>query len=77
MNRKKVVNLNNPPNSWKDQLINAGIMAGLGFFTTLAGIGAVGLMVDMKLGFLASGISAGFEFFLALALQRGLMKKED
>lgn len=77
MKRDKVMNVNDPPDSWRDQLINAGIMAGLGFFTTLAGIGAVGLMGDVKLGFLASGISAGFEFFLALALQRGLMKKGD
>jgi len=50
-------------------------MAGLGFFTTLAGIGAAGLLTDWKTGLLAAGIATGLEFFIALAAQRGLYRK--
>ena len=70
-------NLKDPPNSYVDQLINAAIMAGLGFFTTIAGIGAAGLLSNWQTGLLAAGISTGLEFFVALAIQRGLMKKPE
>jgi len=68
--------MRDPPNNLRDQVINAGIMAGLGFFTTLAGVGAAGLLADWRTGLLAAGIAAGLEFFIALAAQRKLVKKE-
>lgn len=61
---------------WKDTIIDAGIMAGLTFFTTLGGIGASGLLTDMKLGIIAAGISSGSEFFLILAIKRKLKEKK-
>jgi len=75
MKRHKVLNLRDPPDKWGDMIINAAIMAGLGFFTTLASMGAVGLITDPTASLAAAGIAAGMEFFLSLALQRGLLKK--
>lgn len=77
MKREEIVNLKDPPNSALDQLINAAIMAGLGFFTTLAGIGAAGLLSDWKTGLLAASIATGLEFFVALTIQKGLVKKHE
>lgn len=76
MNKNKVINMKDPPNGWRDKVINAGILAGLGFFGNLLGLGATGLTQDPKTALLAAGITASFEFFLALAIQRGLKKAE-
>jgi len=56
----------------EEALINAAILAGLGFFYTLAGMGAVGLLADPKLGILAALIVAGLYFFTRLASERGI-----
>jgi len=56
----------------QEALLNAVILAGLGFFTTLGGLGAVGLLADPKLGLCAAAISAGLNFFARLAIERGL-----
>jgi len=76
MNRAKVLKIVDPPNGWKDQLANAGIIAGVNFFTTLGGLGATGLLGDPLKGLIAAGISAGVGFFVTLAAQRGLQKPE-
>jgi hypothetical protein len=55
------------PDSWKTQLANAGIMAGVTFFSSLAS-GA---------GPLKAGIAAGYSFFITLAIQRGLVKASE
>ena len=52
--------------------VNAGVHAGLAFFTTLIGEGAVGLLSNPTLALTAAGISAGFYFFTYLAARRGL-----
>jgi len=39
---------------------------------TLAGMGAVGLLADPKLGILAALIVAGLNFFTRLAFERGI-----
>lgn len=57
---------------WVNALLDAGVMAGLGFFGTLAGLGAVGLLKDPVQGLVAAGIACGFEFFAVLATKRGL-----
>jgi len=56
----------------QEALLNAAILGGLTFFTTLGGIGAVGLLADPKLGLCAAAISAGLAFFARLAVERGL-----
>jgi len=76
MKKKNVINMKDPPNGTADHLINAGILGALGFFGNLLGLGATGLTKDPKTALLAAGITAGFEFFLALAIQRGLKKAE-
>jgi len=77
MDRNEIFKILDPPAELKDQILNAAIMAGLAFFTALAGIGAAGLMADWRLGLLAAGISAGLELFITLAAQRGLYKKPE
>ena len=57
-----------------DILINAAILAGLGFFSTFAGLLATNLTADPTTTFIAAGTSSGLQFFTSLALQRGLKK---
>lgn len=76
MLRNKVLNLKDPPQDMKDQIVNAIIMAGLGFFGTLIGLGSTGLTSDLRTGIITAAVNAGFQFFMSLALQRGLVKKE-
>jgi len=76
MDREDVMNLKDPPDGWKDQLINAAITAGLGAFTTLAAINAVGIRADPMSAGLAACIAAGLNLFSSLAIQRGLKKEE-
>lgn len=54
---------------------NALIMAGYGFFSTLAGINIAQLHVDLAGSVLASGIAAGLSFFAYLASVKGLKRK--
>ena len=67
----------NPDNSfnWRDALIDAGIMAMLTFFTTLGGTGAAGVPTGGML--ISAVISAGTQFFLILAIKRGLVEKGE
>ena len=76
MDKKKIMNHVDPPNGWKEQIVNALIIAGVNFFGTLAGLGATQVVSDPYLCLIASGISAGFSFFSSLAVQRGLLKEE-
>jgi hypothetical protein len=77
MLRNKVLNLRDPPEKLGDMLVNAIIMAGLGFFGTLIGLGSTGLTSDLRAGLITAGVNAGFQFFMTLAIQRGLVKKEE
>jgi len=76
MDRKDVLNMKDPPDGWKDQIINAGIVAGVAAFTTLASISAAGIRAAPGTSLLAAGIAAGLNFFTSLAIQRGLKKGE-
>jgi len=60
--------------NWRDALTDAGIMAGLTFFTALGGLGATGAITPREI--LAAGIAAATQFFMVLALKRGLRKEE-
>jgi len=75
--REKLLKVVDPPNGFKEQLVNAGIMAGFNFFGTLVGLGATGLLGDITVGLLSAGISAGFAFFGSLVAQRGLQPKKE
>lgn len=76
MKRNEVLNHKNPPNGFKDQLVNAGILAGVNFFSTLSAIQITQVINDPVTALAGAGISAGLGFFMSLAVQRGLMKKE-
>jgi len=67
----------NPDGSfnWRDALIDAGIMAALTFFTALGGLSATGVIGMREV--LAAGIAGATEFFMVLAIKRGLKKRED
>ena len=60
----------------KDALMDAAIMAGSAFFTTLAGLGAVGLLENPTTALLAAAIAAGAQFFAILVIKRGLREKK-
>lgn len=57
---------------WNDAVIDAGIAAGMTFFTTLAALGVVGLFDDPLKGFCAALIAAGVSFFGWLAMKRNI-----
>jgi len=59
---------------WKGALIDAGIIAGLNFFSTLAGLGATGIIADVHQSLVAALVSAGLGFFSTLAVRRGLSR---
>ncbi|MEM2386141.1 MAG: hypothetical protein QXO67_04075 [Candidatus Bathyarchaeia archaeon] len=77
MLRNKVLNVIDPPQELRDQIINAVVMAGLGFFGALLGLTGSGLTTDLKAAMLTAAINAGFQFFMTLAIQRGLVKREE
>ena len=61
---------------WDDALIDAGIVACLGFFSTIGALGVSGVLESPTQCLLSGLISAGIQFFTYLALKRGLTKKE-
>jgi len=62
--------------SLKEALINAFIMGGLSFFTTLAGMSIAQVVEDPVRALSAAGIAAGLAFFTRLAIERGLMSSK-
>jgi len=63
-----------PDNELREALINACILAGLSFFTTLAGITAAGIKANPITSILAAIIAAGCTFFSRLAAELGITK---
>jgi len=72
MNVEKVLNHVDPPNGWKDQILNAVIIAGFNFFSTLASLSVAQIVTDPKTALIASSVSAGLGFFGSLMVQRGI-----
>jgi hypothetical protein len=70
----RIANIRLDPNSstFRDDLIDASILAGLTFFTNLASQSFVG-----KLELIQAGIQAGLMFFTFLAIKRGLIKIKE
>ena len=77
MNREDVLNLKDCPNGLRDQAINAGIIAGFNFFSTLAALQVTGITQDPLTALTTAGVSAGLGFFASLLTQRGLKKTEE
>jgi len=59
---------------WKDALVDAGIMAGSTFFTALGAMMAAGRISLYEVA--VCGVAAGGQFFVWLAIKRGLRPKE-
>ena len=60
---------------WSSNVVDAAIMAALTFFAALGGLGATGLIANREI--VAAAIAAATEFFLMLAIKRGLREKTD
>ena len=59
---------------WKEAVVDAGIMSGLTFCTSLGAFKFVGVpTLETVVG---AGISALGEFFLVLAIKRGLRERQ-
>lgn len=61
--------------NWKDAIIDAGIMACLTFFTSLGGMSATAIITSQTV--IGSAIAGVTQFFLVLAIKRGLRKEEN
>ena len=59
---------------WSDAIIDSGIMAGLTFFAALGGT-SVADIPTVKSMIIAS-VAAATQFFLSLAIKRGLREKK-
>jgi len=57
---------------WADALLDAVIISGLTFFSTLGGGSIVGL--DIMAGLKAATVAACAQFFVFLALKRGIVQ---
>ena len=74
MNAREVLNHKDPPNGTRDQIINAVIVAGFNFFSTLASLSVTQVVSNPLQALVASGISAGLGFFGSLMVQRGITR---
>jgi len=68
----------NPDGSrdYKTALIDASIVAGFTFFSTLGGLGATGLLAEPEVGLLAAAISTGISFFGSLMASLQIKKPQ-
>lgn len=58
---------------WKDAILDAGVLAGLTFFTALGGSTVVGIPTAQAC--IGAALSAAGQFFLTLAIKRGLREQ--
>ena len=56
----------NGSRDYKTALIDASVVAGFTFFSSLGGLGAVGLLANLEVGLCAAFISTGISFFGSL-----------
>lgn len=66
----------NGSRDYRTALLDALIVAGFTFFSTLGGLGATGLLGDPETGFMAAAISTGIAFFSSLMASLQIKKKE-
>ena len=67
----------NGSRDYKTALIDALIIAGFTFFSTLIGLGATGLLKDPLTGFVSAGISTGLAFFVSLMASLQIRKPKE
>jgi len=67
----------NGSRDYKTAIIDASIVGGFTFFSTLGGLGATGLMATPETGLLASFISAGISFFASLMVSLQIKKPTE
>lgn len=60
--------------NWKDAAIDAGIVAGLTFCTSLGGMSVLSPITETQI--MSAVIAGATQFFLFLAIKRGLREKE-
>lgn len=78
LSRKGRYSTNSEPKfDWNDAFADAAIMSGSSFFSTMAGLGVMGLWGDPVKGFCAGFIAAGVQFFAILSLKRGMIRKSE
>jgi len=58
---------------WGDAIMDAGVLAGLTFFTALGGSSIVGIPTPQAC--IGAAVSAAGQFFLTLAIKRGLREQ--
>lgn len=75
MLNRKGKNNENGSFDWKDALIDAGITSGLTFFTALGGSSLFGS--DPWTAVASAAVAAAGQFFLFLALKRGLRERRE
>ena len=57
---------------WKDAIVNALILAGFNFFSTLAGLSVAQIITEPQKALVAAGVAAGLGFFSRLMVERGI-----
>jgi hypothetical protein len=67
-----VANISVQKFDWADALVDAAIISGLAFFSTLGGGSVAGL--DAEAGLKAATLAACAQFFVFLALKRGIVQ---
>jgi len=72
MKVEEVLNHVDPPNGLKEQIVNAVIVAGFNFFSTLASLSVTQIITNPVTALIASATSAGLGFFGSLMVQRGI-----
>ncbi len=70
-----LANVSEPKFDWTDALADATIISGLAFFSTLGGGSAAGL--ELAAGMEAAIIAACAQFFVFLALKRGIVQSKQ
>lgn len=60
---------------WKDAVIDAGIVAGLTFCTSIGGMAVVTPITETQV--VSAAVAAATQFFLFLAIKRGLRKAKE
>lgn len=59
---------------WKDAVIDAAVMGGLTFCTSLGGMSVISPITEQTV--IGAAVAAATQFFLVLAIKRGLREKE-
>jgi len=70
-----MANISEQKFDWVDALVDAAIISGLTFFSTLGGGSVAGL--GMIAGLKAATIAASAQFFVFLALKRGIVQPKQ